>query len=162
MPQNEIVIHVPPAHSDQRGQIINFLRYVPEAQGFKIPDLPKDIPDDTFVEVASFNFLNKGDIRANHYHPDGLNQFVYCLAGSYESYSQKIKLNKKGEPEAAGEVQKIIVKAGDIVFTPSMIAHAMKALAPNTVALNLNPRLRDHDHYYKSDKPHTLPFKLIQ
>ncbi|MDO8628229.1 MAG: dTDP-4-dehydrorhamnose 3,5-epimerase family protein [Nanoarchaeota archaeon] len=147
--------------TDQRGVIVNFLKLAEEDKGFKLKEVPAEVPNDTFVEVAYITFNNKGDVRANHYHPDGLNQFVYCVAGSYETYAVKLKKNAKGEVEKDGELQQQLVKAGDIVYTPSMVAHAMKTLEPNTVILNLNPRKRDTEGYHAKKEAHTLPFKII-
>ncbi|HLD12131.1 MAG TPA: hypothetical protein VJB87_00890 [Candidatus Nanoarchaeia archaeon] len=147
--------------ADQRGVIINFLKLAHDGTGFKLKEVPAGVPDDTFVEVAYIEFKNKGDIRANHYHPDGLNQFVYCVAGSYETYAVKLKINSKGEVERDGELQQQLVKQGDIAYTPSMVAHAMKTLEPNTVILNLNPRKRDQEGYHAKEQAHTLPFKII-
>src|SRR3989344_8786877 len=158
----EVIFQPKADFEDQRGQIINFLKLKEDGSGFKLKEAPEGVPDDTFVEVAYIEFKNAGDVRANHYHPDGLNQFVYCVAGSYETYAVKLKVNDKGEAEKDGEVQKQIVKQGDIAYTPSMVAHAMKTLEPNTVILNLNPRKRDQEGYHAKEQAHTLPFKVIE
>ncbi|MDO8555675.1 MAG: hypothetical protein Q7R96_00700 [Nanoarchaeota archaeon] len=158
----EIIFKPTPDFQDQRGEIVNFLKLADNGEGFKLKAVPPGVPDDTFVEVAYIEFKHTGDVRANHYHPAGLNQFVYCVAGSYETYAVKLKINEKGAIEKDGELQKQHVKQGDIVYTPSMVAHAMKTLEPNTVILNLNPRRRDKAHYYTKEEPHTLPFKIVE
>ena len=157
----EIIFRPTPDFADQRGEIINFLKIANDGSGFKLKAVPLGVPDDTFVEVAYIEFKHAGDIRANHYHPDGLNQFVYCVAGSYETYAIKLKINSTGVVEKDGELQKQLVKQGDIVYTPSMVAHAMKTLQPGTVILNLNPRKRDQQGYHAKEQAHTLPFKII-
>ena len=158
----EVIFKPKADFEDQRGEIINFLKLAEDGSGFKLKEVPEGVPDDTFVEVAYIEFKHAGDVRANHYHPDGLNQFVYCTAGSYATYAVQLKINEKGEVVKNGELQKQLVKQGDIVYTPSMVAHAMKTLEPNTVILNLNPRRRDKEHYYTKEKPHTLPFKIVE
>ncbi len=154
---NEVIVKLQPAFSDDRGAIVNFLEK--QSDSFKILGLPANISGPEIKQVAFIEFKKAGDIRANHYHPNGLDQYVYCVAGSYESYSQTLKVNN-GKVEPDGEIQKIIVKTGDLVFTPSMIAHAMKALEP-AVIINLNPRTRKEEDYMKGDNPHTVSFKLI-
>jgi oxalate decarboxylase/phosphoglucose isomerase-like protein (cupin superfamily) len=161
MTQNEIKFKPKAAQEDERGTIVNFLKVTEDGQGFKIPNVPEGVPDDVFVEVAYISFKNSGDVRANHYHPD-VSQFVYCVAGSYESTSVKLKMNETGEAQKDGEEQKIQVKAGDLVYTPPMIAHAMKTTEPNTVIININPRPRVKEQYYGGDRPHTMPFKLVE
>lgn len=154
---NEVVVKLKPAFSDDRGVIVNFLEQ--QLDSFKILGLPADIPSTEIKQVAFIEFKKAGDIRANHYHPNGLDQYVYCVAGSYESFSQKLKVSN-GKVEPDGEIQKIIVKAGDLIYTPTMIAHAMKALEP-AVIINLNPRTRKEEDYMKGSNPHTILYKLI-
>ena len=59
----------------------------------------------------------KNSIRANHYHKKDWH-YCYVLKGRIEYYYRKHNSNLK--------VKKIIIKSGELFFTPPMIDHAMK------------------------------------
>jgi len=63
---------------------------------------------------------NKGAIRANHYHKKD-SHYAYMVNGSmeYTWYDIKSKNQRK---------KKLIVKAGDLIYTPPMVAHVMRFL----------------------------------
>ena len=69
------------------------------------------------------------------------------LSGKMEYYEKPLK---------GGKMQKVILKAGDMVFTPSMKAHAMKFLE-NSAFLTLATESRRQKNY----EADTVKFKLI-
>lgn len=76
---------------------------------------------------------NKGAVRANHYHKKN-DHYSYMLKGSmeYTWYDITSKNQKK---------KKIIVKAGDLIYTPPMVAHAMRFLEESSfLAISAKPR----------------------
>ena len=125
---NETVVSIKPAFSDERGEIANIL-------------------EEPISHVAIIT-SKKGSTRANHYHPEQ-HQYIYLISGSYESISKDLK--KKN-----GAVEKVIVKSGDLVMTPPMIAHAMRFLE-DSVMLNLTTGQRDSLDF----EEHTKKYKLI-
>lgn len=120
---------IKPAFEDKRGVIANIL----------------DEPVNHIAIISS----TKGSVRANHYHP-GQIQYIYLISGSYEDVSKDLK--KENAP-----VQKNVIKAGDLVITPPMIAHAMRFLE-DSVMLNITTGNRDSDKFLE----HTKPYKLIE
>ena len=124
----ETVRHIDPAFVDARGEIHNLF----EGQ---------------LGHVALIT-SKAGSVRANHYHKQDL-QYIYLVSGEYESYSCPIK-----EPE---NVHKILVKPGDIVKTPPLVAHAQK-FTKDSVFLAFSTRLREEGKY----EDDTLAFPVIQ
>lgn len=125
---NETVKNIKPAFEDERGIIANIL-------------------EEPISHVAIIT-SKKDSIRANHYHPKQI-QYIYLISGSYESTSKD--LNKSDS-----KIEKVIVKPGDLVITPPMIAHAMKFLE-NSVMLNLTTGQRDSENFSE----HTKEYKLV-
>lgn len=80
----------------------------------------------------------KGAIRANHYHKKD-SHHAYMLSGKmeYTWYDLKSKNKRK---------KTIIVKAGNLVYTPPMIAHAMRFLE-NSSFLALGAKQRGEGKY---------------
>lgn len=124
---NETIKRIMPAFTDERGEITNIL-------------------EEPISHVAIITSM-KGAVRGNHYHPEQT-QYVYLISGKYESISKD--LGKKDSRE-----ERVIVKAGDLVITPPMIAHAMVFVEDSTF-LNLTPGNRDSDKF----KEHTIKFEL--
>ncbi len=124
----ETVRHIDPAFVDARGEIHNLF----EGQ---------------LGHVALIT-SKAGSVRANHYHKQDL-QYIYLVSGEYESYSCPIS-----EPQ---NVHKILVKPGDIVKTPSLVAHAQK-FTKDSVLLAFSTRLREEGKY----EDDTLAFPVIQ
>lgn len=92
-----------------------------------------------------------GAIRANHYHKEDGHD-VYLLTGSMEYYEAPLV---DGVPDLS-KMEMQIVKAGDSVFTPPMVAHAMKFLEDTTCfVFALKSRSQDD---YEQD---TVRVKLI-
>ncbi|MBI3553563.1 MAG: cupin domain-containing protein [Elusimicrobia bacterium] len=79
----------------------------------------------------------KGVVRANHYHKTDWH-YCYMVSGSMEYYERPA--DSKDKPS------KILVKAGQLVFTPPLVEHAMKFLE-DTVWLTLSRNPRDQDAY---------------
>jgi len=124
----ETVRHIDPAFVDARGAIHNLF----EGQ---------------LGHVALITSI-AGSVRANHYHKQDL-QYIYLVSGEYESYSCPIE-----EPE---NVHMIVVKPGDIVKTPALIAHAQK-FTKDSVFLAFSTRLREEGKY----EDDTLAYPVIQ
>lgn len=80
----------------------------------------------------------KEAVRANHYHRHDTH-FSYMLKGSMEyTYKNMRKKNAK--------IHSVIVKEGDIVESPPMVAHAMRFLE-DSVFLALTTEKRDQSAY---------------
>ena len=125
---NEIIKNIKPAFEDERGIIANIL----------------EEPINHVAIISS----KKGSIRANHYHPKQI-QYVYLISGEYESVSKNLN-DKNAKTESQ------IIKPGDLVITPPMIAHAMRFLK-ESVLLNLTTGNRDSDKFSE----HTIKYDLI-
>lgn len=125
---NEVVRKIEPAYEDERGVISNIL-------------------EEPITHVAIIT-SKKDSIRANHYHPKQI-QYIYLVSGSFESVSKDLRTKET-------KVEKVIVKAGSLVITPPMIAHAMRFLK-DSVMLNLTTGQRDSGNY----EEHTKKYKLI-
>jgi quercetin dioxygenase-like cupin family protein len=89
----------------------------------------------------------KGSVRANHYHRED-QQYMYLVKGAYESHSCDVN-----NPE---KKQVLHVKAGDLVCTPPMTAHAQKFTADSTF-IALSSREREQGKY----ETDTIAFKVI-
>ena len=126
---NETVKSIKPAFEDERGIIANIL-------------------EEPITHVAIIT-SKKGSIRANHYHPEQI-QYVYLVSGEYESVSKNLK-------DKNAKLELKIIKPGDLVITPPMIAHAMRFLK-DSVLLNLTTGQRDSDKFFE----HTKKYELIK
>ena len=125
---NEKIVKIKPAFTDARGEISNVL-------------------EEPISHVAVIT-SKTGAIRGNHYHPEQI-QYAYLVSGEYESVSKDLRHKDAKE-------EKIIVKAGDLVITPPMIAHAMR-FTKDSVFLNLTTGQRETANL----KEHTKEYKLI-
>ena len=101
------------------------------------------------VNMANIITSKKGSIRANHYHPEQLQQ-VLIINGKYISVYKDLSV-----PES--EINAHVVKAGDLIVTPPMVAHTMIFLE-DTIFVNLVPGNRDHDKFGQ----HTIPYGLVK
>jgi len=127
---NEEVIKIEPAFEDERGVISNIL----------------EKPISHVAIITS----KKGSIRANHYHPEQI-QYEYLVSGEYESTTKDLR---KGDD---APVEKTIIKAGSLVITPPMVAHAMR-FTEDSVMLNLTTGQRDKENF----DDHTKKYELIE
>ena len=106
-----------------------------------IVDLPKGYEDDRGViqplcdlnmKSASLIVSKPNTWRANHYHKTDWH-FIYVLKGSFEYYFKKTKTDE--------EIQKKIVKKGELLFTCPVVDHAMFYTEQTEIlVLSKNPR----------------------
>ena len=78
-----------------------------------------------------------GSIRANHYHKTDWH-YCYVLNGSIDYYHRPV--NSSNDPE------KVIVKKGQLFFTPPMVEHAM-VFHEDTNFLTLGRNSREQEVY---------------
>lgn len=92
-----------------------------------------DLPMESCVLISS----KKGTVRANHYHKTDWH-FCHVLSGSIEYYHR---------PHGSDAVpQKVLVKSGELFFTPPMVDHAM-VFPEDTVFLTLGRNSRAQEVY---------------
>ena len=117
MRQEDILIPLSPPFVDERGEIQNLV----EAK---------------FGSVLVITSRARA-IRANHYHKTDWH-YCYVVSGTIEYYHRPTGSTE--EPEC------LIVKAGEMVFTPPMVDHGMK-FPEDTVFLTLSRNPRDQESY---------------
>ena len=117
-----------PIHRDNRGSIIKIL----EGKITSVLLIPS----------------KKGAVRANHYHKQD-SHYVYMISGKMR-YSTKNLLKKNSRRSS------VILKQGDLVYTPPRMAHAMEFLE-DSVFLALTTKSRKKK-IYEDD---TVRIKLI-
>lgn len=95
---------------------------------------------DEMMKSAVMIESKKGSLRANHYHKTDWH-YCYVVSGTMEYFHRPTGSDK--EPE------RLVVRAGEMVFTPPMVDHAM-TFPEDTVFLTLsrNPR---HQEAYEAD-----------
>ena len=124
----ETVKHIETAFIDERGTIINIF--------------------EGKIEHIAIITSKKGTVRANHYHKN-IHQYIYLVSGLLETYCCNINNPEKKYMQ--------LVRAGDLIDTPPMIAHAQKFLEDSLfIALSTKKR---HDGKYEED---TTAFKVIE
>lgn len=79
----------------------------------------------------------KGSIRANHYHKTD-SHYCYMVSGSMNYYHRAVG--------ADSEPVSCVVKAGQLIFTPPMLEHAMEFLE-DSVFINFAENKRDQKSY---------------
>ena len=92
-----------------------------------------DLPMESCVLIQS----KQGTVRANHYHQTDWH-FCYVLSGSIEYHHRPH--GSSGKPE------KVLVKTGELFFTPPMVDHAM-VFPEDTVFLTLGRNSRSQEVY---------------
>lgn len=90
----------------------------------------------------------KNSVRGNHYHKKD-HQYIYLVSGAFESHSCDVR-----DPQ---KKQVLKVKAGDLVDTPPLTAHAQK-FTEESVFLALSTRQREEGKYEED----TVAFPLIE
>jgi dTDP-4-dehydrorhamnose 3,5-epimerase-like enzyme len=100
------------------------------------------------IEHIALITSKKGTVRANHYHKED-HQYIYLLSGAFESHSVDVRDPSKR--------QVLYMKAGDIVETPAMIAHAQK-FTEDSVFLALTTRQRESGKYEED----TMAYQVIE
>ncbi len=114
------IVNLPSAFEDDRGSIQPLV--------------------DVDMKSCVLIFSRAGSVRANHYHKTDWH-YCYVLSGSLAYFHRPTGSDE--EPE------KLLVKAGQTVFTPPMVDHAMVYLEDTTfLALGRNSRKQD---VYESD-----------
>ena len=124
----ETVEHIGPAFIDDRGAITNIF----EGE----------------MEHIAIITSKKGSVRANHYHKT-LHQHIYLVSGLAETHCCDIN-----HPE---NKQILMVKPGDLIDTPPMIAHAQKFLE-DSVFIAISTKKRHHGKYEED----TTAFPVIE
>lgn len=122
------VHHLKPIDRDKRGRIIKVL----EGKITSVLVIPS----------------KKGAVRANHYHKRDTH-YVYMMSGRMR-YTTKDLSHKGARKES------VMLKSGDLVYTPAMTAHAMEFLT-DSVFLALTTRKRDQQRYEHD----TVRLKLV-
>lgn len=108
----EALAKLPNAHSDERGWIQPLC--------------------DLNMKSASLIFSKKNSWRANHYHKSDWH-YIYVLSGIFEYYYRKTNSKE--------EIKKLIIKKGELLFTPPMVDHAMLYTEDtNILVVSKNPR----------------------
>ena len=92
---------------------------------------------DEMMKSAVMISSKKGSLRANHYHKTDWH-YCYVVSGAIEYFHRPT--GSTDEPE------RLLVKAGEMVFTPPMVDHAMK-FPEDTVFLTLSRNPRDQASY---------------
>lgn len=107
-----------PIHKDRRGSIIKVL----EGKITSVLLIPS----------------KKGAVRANHYHKKDTH-YVYMVSG-------KMRYTTKSMRDDDARKRSQVLKAGDLIFTPPMLAHAMEFLE-DSVFLALTTKSRTKRAY---------------
>ena len=92
---------------------------------------------DEMMKSAVMITSKKGSLRANHYHKTDWH-YCYVVTGCIEYYYRPT-----GSTE---EPERLLVKAGEMVFTPPMVDHGMK-FPEDTTFLTLSRNPRDQASY---------------
>ena len=112
-----VIVALEDAHIDSRGEIQPLV----------------DLPMESCVLIQS----KKGTVRANHYHQTDWH-FCYVLSGSIEYFHRPHGSNEKPE--------KILVKTGQLFFTPPLVDHAM-VFPEDTAFLTFGRNSRSQEVY---------------
>ena len=112
-----VIVELEKAHVDVRGRIQPLV----------------DLPMQSCVLISSA----KGTVRANHYHQTDWH-FCYVLSGSIEYHHRPHGSDRKPD--------KVVLKAGQMFFTPPMVDHAM-VFPEDTVFLTLGKNSRAQEVY---------------
>ena len=106
--------------------LINFKDKFEDNRGFIQPLC------DLNMKSASLIYTKANQWRANHYHKKDWH-FIYVMSGEFEYYYRKT--NTKDE------IEKKIIKNGQLLFTGPMIDHAMLYIKETKIlVLSKNPR----------------------
>lgn len=97
--------------------------------------------DDGKTNIKSILLITskKGSVRSNHYHKKDAHH-IYMISGEMEYYEKPVRGNKK--------TQKIIVKKGDIIYTPPMAIHTTRFLK-DSVFMAFSIKSRNQKAYEK-------------
>ena len=78
--------------------------------------------DDGKTDIKSVLLISskKGSVRANHYHKED-SHYCYMLSGKMEYFEKPIGADDS-------KMEKEILETGDMIYSPSMVIHAMRFL----------------------------------
>ena len=130
----QITRNIVPEFTDERGSITKIL-------------------DDGQTSIKSVLMIvsKAGSVRANHYHKED-GHHVYMVSGKMEYIEAPLV---EGQPDHSRETRAELT-AGDLVFSPPMVAHAMRFIEDTTwVVLALKSRSQEN---YEQD---TVRVKLV-
>ncbi len=99
------------------------------------------------IEHVALITSKKETIRGNHYHKEDY-QYIYLLSGAFESHSIDVRNPDKK--------QTLKVRAGDLLDTPPLVAHAQK-FTEDSVFLALSTRQRESGKYEND----TIAYQVI-
>jgi quercetin dioxygenase-like cupin family protein len=124
----KVTRNIKPEYIDERGGITRIL--------------------DTDEAMHSILFITSkaGSVRSNHYHKKDTH-YCYIISGKAEWYEK---------PVEGGAIEKEILNAGDMVFTPANTIHTVKFLE-DTEFLVFSTEPRNQEHYEED----TVRVKLI-
>lgn len=77
----------------------------------------------------------KGTVRSNHYHKEDWH-YLYVISGSFNYFERDIDGSSDG-------VQPLLIKAGELVFTPPLKVHRTDFLE-DTIMLSMGKNPQDH------------------
>ena len=92
---------------------------------------------DLMMQSAVLIESKAGSLRANHYHKTDWH-YCYVISGQIQYFHKNVNSNKMPEM--------IIVKKGNMVFTPPLVEHCMK-FPEDTIFLTLSRNPRDQETY---------------
>ncbi|MDO8619169.1 MAG: WxcM-like domain-containing protein [Candidatus Daviesbacteria bacterium] len=93
-----------------------------DKRGFLIPL----VDEDHFkVKNVLYIFSKAGSIRGNHYHKKE-SYWDFCLEGKFKYYEKDIKKPKS-------KLESVVVNAGEMIYCPAKIAHAIETLEDSTI-----------------------------
>ena len=81
----------------------------------------------------------QGSVRANHYHLND-SHYMYVISGSFKYFFR--------QPGSSDSPEWILVTAGQMIFTPPMLEHAVEFLE-DSVFLNITKESREQSDYEK-------------
>jgi dTDP-4-dehydrorhamnose 3,5-epimerase-like enzyme len=111
------IVELDPAHADERGSIQSLVNFP--------------------MKNMSIITSRKGTVRSNHYHVTDWH-YMYVMSGSFEYYYR---------PTDSGQEPKmVVVKQGEMIFTPPMEDHATVFLE-DSVLLVMSRNPRDQEAY---------------
>ncbi len=92
---------------------------------------------DLMMKSAVMIESKAGSLRANHYHKTDWH-YCYVIQGKIEYFHRELNSSSKAEL--------IIVKKGNMIFTPPLVEHCMK-FPEDTLFLTLSRNPRDQETY---------------
>lgn len=116
----ETVRRIDPEHVDARGSIARIL--------------------DGEAKIRSILLITAkaGAVRANHYHKKD-SHYVYMLSGEMAYTDRPVRGAGRGK-------KTVVLRKGDMVYSPPMVAHAMRFLK-DSVFLAFTAKARDQGSY---------------